>query len=176
MCRYCQVSRFLATSRVVLCINNNRIYSTEFSLERRTRTAGKTKRDNLDENEELLLMKTLRDMNLSKLIAQDVPLFLSLLADLFPTVVTTSSGDSHAEVRINSTMVNLVAVSSNVTHLVIAGWMGFASSELQGESKSILTKHSEPFPAKKQPSLCERSKNLALYRISISLLYRTLVR
>ncbi|CAN0142261.1 unnamed protein product, partial [Pylaiella littoralis] len=63
------------------------------------RTAGKTKRDNLDENEDLLLMKTLRDMNLSKLIAQDVPLFLSLLGDLFPAVVAGASGDAHAEVE-----------------------------------------------------------------------------
>jgi len=48
------------------------------------RTAGATKRDNLTENEEILLYRTLRDMNLSKFVAQDVPLFLSMLADLFP--------------------------------------------------------------------------------------------
>ncbi|MEM7807765.1 MAG: AAA family ATPase, partial [Planctomycetota bacterium] len=48
------------------------------------RTAGQTKRDNQDADEELLLVRTLRDMNLSKLVAQDVPLFLSLLADLSP--------------------------------------------------------------------------------------------
>ncbi|NBT63428.1 MAG: hypothetical protein EBT02_16850 [Planctomycetia bacterium] len=46
------------------------------------RTAGATKRDNLTENEEILLYRTLRDMNLSKFVAQDVPLFLSMLADL----------------------------------------------------------------------------------------------
>ena len=48
------------------------------------RTAGATKRDNADADEEMLLYRTLRDMNLSKLVAQDVPLFLSMLADLFP--------------------------------------------------------------------------------------------
>ena len=44
------------------------------------RTAGQTKRDRVRDPEEALLMSTLRDMNLSKMVAQDVPLFLSLLA------------------------------------------------------------------------------------------------
>ncbi len=48
------------------------------------RTAGKTKRENRDTEESILLYQTLRDMNLSKMVAQDVPLFLSLLKDLFP--------------------------------------------------------------------------------------------
>jgi dynein heavy chain len=48
------------------------------------RTAGATKRENVAADEEMLLYRTLRDMNLSKLVAQDVPLFLSMLADLFP--------------------------------------------------------------------------------------------
>jgi len=48
------------------------------------RTAGKVKRDNVDKDEALLMMGTLRDMNLSKMVSQDTPLFLSLLADLFP--------------------------------------------------------------------------------------------
>jgi len=50
------------------------------------RTAGQTKRDNRDATESKLLYQTLRDMNLSKMVAQDVPLFLSLLKDLFPKV------------------------------------------------------------------------------------------
>lgn len=34
------------------------------------RTAGQTKRDNLDKSESFLVYRTLRDMNLSKLVAQ----------------------------------------------------------------------------------------------------------
>lgn len=67
---------------------------------RALRSAGKTKRDNVNENEELLLMETLRGMNLSKLVAHDVPLFLGLLDDLFPAVVSVISRDAHVEVRL----------------------------------------------------------------------------
>jgi len=47
------------------------------------RTAGNTKRREKESDEEMLIMRSLRDMNLSKLVADDVPLFNSLLADIF---------------------------------------------------------------------------------------------
>jgi dynein heavy chain len=48
------------------------------------RTAGNTKRNETTSQEEMLLARTLRDMNLSKLVAQDKELFDGLLADIFP--------------------------------------------------------------------------------------------
>eukprot|EP00930_Biecheleria_cincta_P050644 TRINITY_DN3582_c0_g1_i1.p1 TRINITY_DN3582_c0_g1~~TRINITY_DN3582_c0_g1_i1.p1 ORF type:complete len:2677 (-),score=555.77 TRINITY_DN3582_c0_g1_i1:255-8135(-) len=51
------------------------------------RTSGGVKRSEPpDADEEMLFMRTVRDMNLSKLVADDVPLFLALLKDLFPKV------------------------------------------------------------------------------------------
>ncbi|KAJ1633354.1 dynein heavy chain and region D6 of dynein motor-domain-containing protein [Pavlovales sp. CCMP2436] len=48
------------------------------------RTAGSSKRNEVEKAEQELLMRTLRDMNLSKYVSEDVPLFMSLLDDLFP--------------------------------------------------------------------------------------------
>jgi dynein heavy chain len=48
------------------------------------RTCGATKRQAMDAEEEMLAMRTLRDMNLSKLVSDDVLLFNSLISDIFP--------------------------------------------------------------------------------------------
>jgi len=49
------------------------------------RTAGNSKRAAAAGiEEEMILARTLRDMNLSKFVAQDQPLFASLIADIFP--------------------------------------------------------------------------------------------
>ena len=48
------------------------------------RTMGSSKRDNPDKSEVYLAMRTLRDMNMSKFVAEDVTLFLSLIDDIFP--------------------------------------------------------------------------------------------
>jgi len=48
------------------------------------RTAGRTKREEPNVEEEMLVMRTLRDMNLSKLVFDDTKLFNSLIRDIFP--------------------------------------------------------------------------------------------
>ncbi|XP_009868408.1 PREDICTED: dynein heavy chain 10, axonemal, partial [Apaloderma vittatum] len=46
--------------------------------------AGELKRGSAHLTEEVVLMRALRDMNLPKLVFEDVPLFLGLISDLFP--------------------------------------------------------------------------------------------
>ena len=69
------------------------------------RTMGATKRENAEKSEAFLVYRTVRDMNLSKLVAQDVPLFLSLLADLFPGMSPPPKGEYPKEEAILKTVV-----------------------------------------------------------------------
>ena len=77
------------------------------------RTAGQTKRDRVSDPEEGLLMSTLRDMNLSKLVAQDVPLFLSLISDLFPAL-GMPTGRGHVELQ--AALANVVETDKLIYH------------------------------------------------------------
>jgi dynein heavy chain, axonemal len=60
------------------------------------RSAGAIKRNRITDPEEELLMSTLRDMNLSKLVSQDVSLFKLLLQDIFPGI-GSSLGQQHRQ-------------------------------------------------------------------------------
>ncbi|KAG5504460.1 hypothetical protein JKF63_04912 [Porcisia hertigi] len=54
--------------------------------------AGNLKRERFPGTEQQLCLKAMKDMNLPKFVKEDVPLFLSMLGDLFPGVTPQSAG------------------------------------------------------------------------------------
>ena len=75
------------------------------------RTAGASRRaaaDLSERGERLWMMRTLRDMNLSKFMAEDVPLFLALIDDLFPGERAEKAQHPRVESEIAKVIITLI--------------------------------------------------------------------
>ncbi|KAG7190763.1 hypothetical protein KM043_006835 [Ampulex compressa] len=75
------------------------------------RTLGAQKRAHPNDSEETTLMRVLRDMNLSKLVDEDEPLFMSFIEDMFPGIKLTTQTYKELQKGIASATVALGIVN-----------------------------------------------------------------
>lgn len=83
------------------------------------RTLGAQKRSNPTDTEETIMMRVLRDMNLSKLVDEDEPLFLSLIDDLFPGIKLVASSLKELQSSIASSVRALGLVNEPTWNLKV---------------------------------------------------------
>ncbi|GCB63828.1 hypothetical protein scyTo_0014683 [Scyliorhinus torazame] len=69
--------------------------------------AGSLKRGNRNRPEEQVLMRALRDFNLPKIVTNDVPIFLGLIGDLFPSLVVLRKKDIDLEQMVRQSISEL---------------------------------------------------------------------
>jgi dynein heavy chain len=82
--------------------------------------AGQLKRKEPDENEDILLIRAMRDSNVPKFLEQDLPLFGGILKDLFPGIVVPFVDYGKLQVAIETTLdsLNLQQVPTFITKVI----------------------------------------------------------
>ncbi|XP_059171726.1 dynein axonemal heavy chain 8-like [Physella acuta] len=83
------------------------------------RTLGAEKRSRPEDTENTIVMRGLRDMNLSKLVDEDEPLFLSLIGDLFPGISLDSASYADLQTQLNNKIVEAGLINYEAWNLKI---------------------------------------------------------
>lgn len=66
--------------------------------------AGSLKRSDRDRPEDQVLMRALRDFNIPKIVTDDVPIFMGLIGDLFPSLDVPRKRDMDIEACIKQSI------------------------------------------------------------------------